>query len=538
MQNHWRMLGIIAGAAAALGIVLGLLVAARARRRTLLGARAQADALRRSARAAALVERRQAEIAAREETLAARAAAEAEVGELGAALERREEHATRREQALGPQEERLAAASAALAARLQALEVAQARTRELKTEVRRCEDEAWLVLERIAGQTRAQLKAELCQTWVEEARAAAAARLRAIDQNAADPDYARQAKRLMGIAIQRYQGHYLTERLLSTIVLGPALAARFFAEGAAIVKEIEEQSQTKLTLSDAGDGVRIEGADGVGREIARRVIHRLMRSGGGDRRGPRPAVPEITLDLNVREPKRLVQTVVQNLDRELVDLGKKAFAELELPKAHPDIVKLVGRLHYRTSYTQNQWKHSVEAAFLAGLIAEELGLDRKLARRATLLHDIGKALSHEVDGSHAVIGADWARRLGESDVIANAIGAHHGDETCESVYAFLVAAADALSGARPGARREMVETYVKRIADLERIAQGFAGIDRVYAVQAGREVRVHVFENQVSDSRATEMASAIAQRISRELTFPGQIKVMVIRELRAVELAG
>ena len=245
-----------------------------------------------------------------------------------------------------------------------------------------------------------------------------------------------------------------------------------------------------------------------------------------------------TLDLNVRDPKRLVQTVVQNLDREVVDLGKKAFAELELPKAHPDIVQLVGRLNYRTSYTQNQWKHSVEAAFLAGLMAEELGLDLKLARRATLLHDIGKALSHEVEGSHAVNGAEWARRLGENDVVANAIGAHHGDEPFDSVYAFLVAAADALSGARPGARREMVETYVKRIADLERIAQSFAGIERVYAVQAGREVRVHVQENQVSDSRATEMASAIAQRISRELVFPGQIKVMVIREVRAVELAG
>ena len=277
--------------------------------------------------------------------------------------------------------------------------------------------------------------------------------------------------------------------------------------------EIEQQSATKLTLSDSGDSVRLEGADGVGREVARRVLHRLLR--GGERRGggDRRPVPEVvTVDLAVRDPKRLVQTVVVNLDREIIELGKKAFAELDLPKAHPDIVKLVGRLNYRTSYTQNQWKHSVEAAFLAGMMATELGLDLKLARRATLLHDIGKALSHEVDGSHALIGADYARRLGEPELIANAIGAHHGDEPCASLYAHLVAAADALSGGRPGARREMVETYVNRISRLERIAGSFGHRSRLRGAGRPQGARPRARE---SGQRRTRHADGEGDRRAR-----------------------
>jgi ribonucrease Y len=345
----------------------------------------------------------------------------------------------------------------------------------------------------------------------------------------------------MGIAIQRYQGHYLTERLLSTIMLPLGLAPKLAEQGAHIIKEIEEQSGTKLNLTEAQDGIRIEGADGVGREIARRVLHRIIRSSEGRSdgrgRGPQPP-PTVTLNLDVRDPKKLVQTVAQNLDREIVDLGKKAFAELELPKGHPDLVKLLGRLNYRTSYTQNQWKHSVEAAFLAGMMASELRLEPRVARRATLLHDIGKALSHELEGSHALIGADYARRFGEEETVVNAIAAHHGEAPPTSPYAFVVAAADALSGGRPGARREMVETYVQRIVALERIAQSFPGVERAMAVQAGREVRIQVREAEVSDARAAEMASAIAKRISAEVVFPGQIKVTVIRELRAVEVCG
>jgi ribonuclease Y len=230
--------------------------------------------------------------------------------------------------------------------------------------------------------------------------------------------------------------------------------------------------------------------------------------------------------------------VAAALDRELVDLGRRAFSALEIPRAHDQIVSLVGRLNYRTSFTQNQWKHAIEAAFLCGMMADELDLDIKIARRAALMHDIGKALTHELDGSHAVIGADYARRLGESEIVANAIGAHHTDEPFSSPYAYLVAAADAMSGARPGARRQMEDNYVARLDDLERITRSFRGVDDAYAVQGGREVRVYVVEHEVDDRMAIGLSSEIARKISAEMTFPGQIRVTVIREMKAVEVAS
>src|SRR5258706_11170584 len=265
-------------------------------------------------------------------------------------------------------------------------------------------------------------------------------------------------------------------------------------------------------MADDKTSVRLEGQDSFGREIARRAISRFGKNGvkGGD-------------------VKKATLVIKEELEREVFDLGKRAFKELEIPRAHPDIVKLVGRLNWRTSYTQNQWKHAIEAAFLCGMMASELGLDVKLARRAALMHDIGKALTHAIDGSHAVIGADYARRLGEAEIVANAIGAHHADEPCNSVYASLVAAADAMSGARPGARREQTDNYVQRLEDLERIGGSYSGVDRAFAVQGGRELRVYVLEDRVSDERAVELSTEIARQVSDELTFPGQIQVTVIR---------
>jgi ribonuclease Y len=271
--------------------------------------------------------------------------------------------------------------------------------------------------------------------------------------------------------------------------------------------------------------VRLEGLDGVGREIARRALARLNKKPSSQ-------------DEALADPINWGRKIKVQLEQEIQGLGKKAFAVLKLPRAHQEIVTLVGRLNYRTSFTQNQWLHAVEASFLAGMMAEEMGLDVQLARRATLLHDIGKALTHEMDGSHAVIGADIARRLGETEVVANAIGAHHADEPPTSVYAFLVAGADAMSGARPGARREYADGYSTRLEDLERIGHSYRGVERCFAVHGGRELRVYVREDQVSDLDAVEMSSVIAERISEELTFPGQIKVTIIRATEAVAIAN
>ena len=244
-------------------------------------------------------------------------------------------------------------------------------------------------------------------------------------------------------------------------------------------------------------------------------------AGGGSHRGGEAA----------REAQREVEG-------EVVELGRRAFRLLELPLAHPEIVRLVGRLNWRTSHMQNQWKHALEVAFLCGMMADELQLDRTLARRAALLHDIGKALTHELDGAHAVIGAEHARRLGEPELVANAVGAHHADEPFASPYAHLVAAADAMSGARPGARRHTEDNYLAKIADLERISRGFPGVAEAFALQGGREVRVLVSEQQVDDRGAVDLCSDIARAITEQLTFPGQIRVTVIREIKAVARTG
>lgn len=394
--------------------------------------------------------------------------------------------------------------------------------RARREEARGMEGEFKREIERVAGETADEVRLRLMAEWLEAARSGAAEQLRRIEASAGDPEYIRQGKRMMGISIQRYHGHYLTERLLTNVPIAAGFMARIAGPGEENLRAIEEVSHVKLVISDEGDMIHLDGQDSFGREIARRAIDRLGRN-------------EIQ---GADEVRRICLVIAEELEREVVELGRRAFKELAIPRANPELVKLVGKLNYRASYTQNQWKHAVEAAFLAGMMACELGLDVKLARRAALLHDIGKALSHEIDGSHSLIGADLARRHGESELVVNAIAAHHGDVPFDSPYALLVAGADALSGGRPGARRQQDDNYVERIADLERIASSYPGVEQVYAVQGGREVRVHVAEGRISEKRAGELSSEIASRISQELTFPGQIKVTVIREMRAVEIAS
>src|SRR5439155_11956983 len=258
----------------------------------------------------------------------------------------------------------------------------ETKKRELDDERKKLEVDVIKRLEEVAGETRGDLRERLVGEWVTEAKARAADELRRIEQGLADAEHGREAKRVMGIAIQRYQGHYLTERLLSNLPLLPGLGARLAGD----LQTIEEIANIKMTISDDQTSIRLEGQDSFGREIARRALRRFEKQGWKG------------------EARVTVERIKEELEREVVELGRRAFKELEIPRAHPDIVKLVGRLNWRTSYTQNQWKHAIEAAFLCGMMANELGLDVKLARRAALMHDIGKSLTHAIDGSHAVIG--------------------------------------------------------------------------------------------------------------------------------------
>jgi ribonuclease Y len=466
---------------------------------------------------------RAAEIEAREQALTAAANADTFSRVREAELETRARRLAARDGEAAGIEARVADAAARLEAgraRLTALGTASA---EHGRETAAAAVAARAALERAAGETGASATAVIRDAELEEARMVAARAERAAGELATD-GAGRSGKRIMGIAMGRFYGHYLTERLSSFVPLPLALVDAVIGPGEANLRAIEGVAGVTLALGEHRDAVRLEGLDGVGREVARRALARVQRDSrlAGD-----PA--QVT---------RLTREIATRLDGELAELGRRAFATLEIPPAHAEIVSLVGRLNYRTSFTQNQWKHAIEAGFLCGMMASELGLDPKLARRAALMHDIGKALTHELDGSHAVIGADYARRLGESELVANAIGAHHTDEPFASPYAYLVAAADALSGARPGARRQTDDNYLARIADLERITRGFKGVGEAFAVQGGREVRIYVEEDRVDDVGAVDLSGAIAAKISQEMRFPGQIRVTVIREMKAVEVAS
>jgi ribonuclease Y len=511
----------------AAGVLLGKRIALREAEAWSAGVRQVADAIRAAGGAESKELLRGGEIAGREEALAKLSAFESFCQVREAELTTIQGRLDHRAAELAAAADRLAETRAGVEAQKARAVTGEAAMAEARKEVAALVVEARLALEREAGASADDVRAAIADGELEDARQHAAQSVRAVDHAPAD-ETSRAARRLMGISVGRFSGHYLTERLHSLIPLPQGLTAEaanliLGADGANL-QAIGAVAGVTLNLVETRDAVRLEGLDGVGREVARRVLARLVR--------------EPSLGSDAAEVERGAREISKKLERELDDLGHRAFRVLEIPAAHAEIVRLVGRLNYRTSYTQNQWKHAIEAAFLCGMMAEEMGLELKLARRAALMHDIGKALTHELDGSHAVIGADYARRLGESEVVANAIGAHHTDEPFNSPYAYLVAAADAMSGARPGARRQMDESYASRLDDLERITRGFKGITEAFAVQGGREVRVYVQEDRVDDLGAVTLSNEIAKKISQEMRFPGQIRVTVIRELRATEVAG
>jgi ribonucrease Y len=522
----WLTLALIGAFAAAVAVAtIAWARGGRRARERLEAARAEAKLTVKSAALEAAAQRRAAETEAREGALERRAAADRDLGRDHENLARRGERLGARDSALVELRREVDDRRRALDDRQRDVRSAEDQAREQRDAASSSRNGARELLERQAGMTGPEMAARLARTWLDDARAEAAQAVRTIEQNAADPEIGRRARRLMEIAMSRYKGHFLTERGVSNVQLGDGVADALVANGQRILTALAEGSHVQLHINDGGDMVRLDGLDGVGREIARRGLARLAKKAGA-------------LEDAGRDPSAWVEAIRSQLEHEIQGLGRKAFSVLQIPRAHAEIVTLVGKLNYRTSYTQNQWLHAVEASFLAGMMASEMGLDLKVARRATLLHDIGKALTHEIDGSHAVIGADIARRLGEDEVVANAIGAHHAEEPPSSVYAFLVAAADAMSGARPGARREHPEGYSTKLEDLERIGACHRGVERCFAVHGGRELRVYVRERDVSDLEAVELSSEIAAQISSEMTFPGQIKVTVIRSTEAVSVAS
>jgi ribonuclease Y len=382
-------------------------------------------------------------------------------------------------------------------------------------------DEARGRLEAVAGLTRDEAKRSLIDEMVGQARHEAARHIRIVEEEARE-DADRRAKRIVSIAIERLAGEFVAERTVSVLALpSDEMKGRIIGREGRNIRAIEAATGVDIIIDDTPEAVVISCHNPIRREIARVALERLISDG---RIHPG----------RIEEVVRLAESQVEDSIKEA---GQRALIEVGVHGVHPELTKLLGMLKYRYSYAQNVLMHSIEAAFICGAMAAELGLNEKQARRAALLHDIGKALTHEVEGSHALIGGDLARKYGESAKIVNAIAAHHEEVKAETILAPLVDAADALSGARPGARREVLESYVKRLEDLETIAKSFKGVDKCFAVQAGREMRLIVEPNQVSDDDAAMLAREVARKIENDMTYPGQIRVTVIRETRATELA-
>ncbi len=376
-------------------------------------------------------------------------------------------------------------------------------------------------LERVSQLTKEEAKKQLTDEILDETRRDCAVQVRNLEQQAKD-EADLNAKNIISLAIQRCASDHASETTVSVVPLpNDDMKARLIGREGRNIRAIEQTTGIELIIDDTPEVVILSGFDPVRREIARLTLERLIADGR-----IHPARIEET-----------VEKVTKELDQQIKAAGENAMFEVGIFGLHPELIKLIGRLKFRTSYGQNVYRHSIEVAQLAGLMAQELGLDVNFAKRAGLLHDIGKAVDHEQEGTHIQLGADLAKKYKENAMIVNAIMAHHGDVEPKTIEAVLVQAADAVSGARPGARRETGSNYVKRLEKLEEIASGFAGVEKTYAIQAGREVRVMVKPDQIDDSKALFLAKDIAKKIEAELEYPGQIKVNVIREFRSVEYA-
>jgi ribonuclease Y len=376
-------------------------------------------------------------------------------------------------------------------------------------------------LEKIAGISKEEAKQMLMDSIESEARMEAGKRLVRIE-NEMKMTADRKAKNILALAMSRYAGDYVAERTVSVVPLpSDEMKGRIIGREGRNIRALEAATGIDIIIDDTPEAVILSGFNPVRREVARQALVHLINDGR----------------IHPARIEEVVEKVAKELETSMQEAGEQATFDVGVHGVHMEVIRLLGRLKYRTSYGQNVLQHSIEVASLCGIMADELGVDAKQARRAGLLHDLGKAVDHEVEGSHASIGADLAKKYGEIAEIVHALAAHHEEVAPESVLDVLVQAADALSGARPGARKEMLETYVKRLEDLEKIANEFAGVEKSYAIQAGRDLRIIVDSGDVSDSEASILSRNIADNIEKQLTYPGQIRVTVIRETRAVEYA-
>ncbi|MDR9770273.1 ribonuclease Y [Acetomicrobium sp.] len=500
--------------AGVVGIAVGYYVRKIHDEKKILSTKKIAEQIVEEAKREAETKKREVLAEAREEALRIRHELERELKERRSEIQRAERRLEQREESLDRKLENLTKKEEELKAKLTEVEKA-------KLEAERLLRERIVKLEEVAGLSREEAKELLLKEVEEEVSSSIGLKLKELEENF-KREADKKAREILTTAIQRCAVDHTSEVTVSVVPLpSDDMKGRIIGREGRNIRAFESLTGVDLIVDDTPEAVTLSCFDPVRREIARISLERLILDGR----------------IHPARIEEIVEKVRKEVDEHMLEAAENALLEVNIEGVHPEIVKTLGRLTYRSSYGQNALAHSLEVAHLAGVMAAELGLDEMIARRAGLLHDIGKAIDCQVEGSHALIGADLAKRYGESQVIVNAIAAHHEEEEPKSVYAVLVLAADAVSASRPGARRESIEAYIRRLEKLENLASSFTGVEKAYAIQAGREVRVMISPEAGDDGTIYKIAYDIARKIEEDLKYPGQVKVTVIRELRAIEFA-
>jgi ribonuclease Y len=454
------------------------------------------------------------ELKARDRAISIRDEAEAEISRRRSEISREEDRLQNRRESLDRRMEQIEKRDQQLNKRQSSMD---RRANELETLHAQTIEE----LERISSMTQDEAKNQLLEEVEQEARVDMVRIIRQIEEQA-QMEGDRRARELIADAIQRVASEHVAEVAVSVVPLpSDDMKGRIIGRNGRNIRAFEQASGVDVVVDDTPEAVTISCFDPVRREVARQSMEKLVLDGR----------------IHPAQIEKVIDQVREEVDRVIIEEGEQASFDAGVPGLHPEILKKLGRLKFRTSYGQNQLAHAVESAQLAGVIAAELGADVEVAKAGGLLHDLGKAMDHEVEGTHSAIGADFARRYGVNPLVVNVIASHHHEIDQDSVEAVIVEAADAISGARPGARRESLEQYIKRIRALEEVANSFTGVSQSYALQAGREIRVIVQPEDIDDLEATRLARSVAKKIEEGMQYPGQIKVTVIRETRAVDYA-